>query len=194
MSSGRLGRTVREHGVRTVLNLRGANPDQEWYRAERAATLAAGATQVDISLSSCVWMSRVQLRTIVEALDRMEYPVLVHCAWGSERTGLVSAIAELLREGSTLDDARAQFSIRYLYVPAGDGRIMAEAIDQYEAWLRAEKTAHTPAAFRRWAESGYRPGNPSREAWPYDPYPLIVVTPPTPPATAANPESGKARR
>lgn len=194
MSSGRLSKTLRDHGVRTVLNLRGANPDQDWYRAERAATLDAGATQVDVSLSSCIWMSRVQLRTIVKALDEMQYPVLIHCAWGSERTGLVSAIAELLREGSTLADARAQFSVRYLYINAGDGRIMSEAIDQYEAWLKAEKTAHSPAAFRRWAESGYRPGNPSRESWPYDPYPLIVVTPPAADATAAVPETGKATR
>jgi protein tyrosine phosphatase (PTP) superfamily phosphohydrolase (DUF442 family) len=194
MSSGKLTETLREHGVRTVLNLRGANPDKGWYRAERDATLAAGATQVDVSLSSCIWMSRVQLRTIVEALDEMEYPVLVHCAWGSERTGLVAAIAELLREGSTLDDARAQFTIRHLYIPAGDGKIMAELVDQYEAWLRAGGTAHSPATFRRWAESGYRPQHPSREEWPYDPYPLIVVTPPPAEATAANPETGKATR
>lgn len=198
MSSGKLTATLREHGVRTVLNLRGANPDQEWYRAERAATLGAGATQVDVSLSSCIWMSRVQLRTIVKALDEMEYPVLIHCAWGSERTGLVAAITELLREGSTLEDARAQFTIRHLYVAAGDGRIMSEAIDQYEAWLKAQGASHSPANFRRWAESGYRPGNPSREAWPYDPYPLIVVTPPAvadaAAATAASPGAGKATR
>ena len=178
MSSARLSTTIREHGVKTVLNLRGPNPDQDWYRAERDATTAAGATQVDVSLSSCIWMSRVQLRTLVKALDEASRPLLIHCAWGSERTGLVSAIAELLREGSTLDDARAQFTIRYLYVPVGDGRIMSQAIDQYEAWLNAQGIGHRPEAFRRWAESGYRPGNPSREAWPYDPYPLIVVTPP----------------
>lgn len=194
MSSARLSATLRDRGVRTVLNLRGSNPEQGWYRDERAATLAAGATQVDVSLSSCVWMSRVQLRTIVKALDEMEYPVLIHCAWGSERTGLVSAIAELLREGSTLDDARAQFTIRHLYVPMGDGRIMSEMIDQYEAWLRAEGTEHSPATFRRWAESGYRPGDPSREDWPYDPYPLIVVTPPPAETTAANPQAEKATR
>lgn len=194
MSPAGLTATLRKHDVKTVLNLRGFNPSQAWYRDERDATLAAGATQIDVSLSSCIWMSRVQLRAIVKALDEMEYPVLIHCSWGSERTGLVSAIAELLREGSTLADARAQFSIRYLFVPVGDGRIMAHAIDQYEAWLDDRETTHSPAAFRLWAESGYRPENPSRESWPYDPYPLIVVTPPTAPATTARTETGKATR
>ena len=110
-------------------------------RASRDATTAAGATQVDVSLSSCVWMSRVQLRTLVKALDEMQPPVLVHCAWGAERTGLVSAIAELLREGGTLADARAQFALKYLYVPVGDGRIMSEAVDQYEALTAALNSA-----------------------------------------------------
>jgi len=185
MSPGHLTRTLRDRGVRTVLNLRGANPDQSWYRDELAATRSAGATQVDVSLSSCIWMSRVQLRTLVKALDEMTYPVLVHCSWGSERTGLVSAIAELLREGSTLDDARRQFTLWHLYAPVGDGRIMSEAIDQYEGWLASQKLAHRPEHFRRWAESGYKPQDPSREAWPYDPYPLIVVTPPGAETTAS---------
>ncbi len=196
MSAGHLTRTLRDRGIRTVLNLRGPNPDQAWYRDERAATLAAGATQVDVSRSSCIWMSRVQLRTLVKALDEMSYPVVIHCAWGSERTGLVSAFAQLLREGSTLGDAREQLALKYLYVPFGDGRIMGEALDQYEAWLKAEGLEHRPEAFRRWADSGYKPGNPSREAWPYDPYPLIVVTPPgaAPRAADLGSESGAVRR
>ncbi|MDG3003475.1 phosphatase domain-containing putative toxin [Paludisphaera mucosa] len=192
MSPTHLAKALRDHGVRTVLNLRGPNPNQSWYRDERAASLAAGATQVDVSLSSCVWMSRIQLRTLIRALDEMRYPILIHCAWGSERTGLVSAIAELLREGSTLDDARAQLALRYLYLPVGDGRIMSEAIDQYEAWLKSEGDEHRPEVFRRWAESGYRPGKPSREDWPYDPYPLILITPPPTPQTAG--EVGPTRR
>src|SRR3954464_13475246 len=48
-----LGRLVREHRIKTVLNLRGAHPELAWYRAERSAALAAGATQVDMAMSSC---------------------------------------------------------------------------------------------------------------------------------------------
>ena len=86
-------------------------------------------------MSSCVWMSRAQLNALVESLDTAEYPMLIHCAWGSERTGLVSAFAELLRPGSTLADARAQFSLGYLFVRINDGKVMAEHLDQYENWL-----------------------------------------------------------
>ena len=138
MSPGALLRTLREHQVKTVLNLRGPNPRDSWYRDEVATTLAAGATQIDLPLSSCVWMSRIQFRTLVRVLDTCEYPVLFHCAWGSERTGLAAAVATLLSPGSTLADARRQLALRYLYVRLGNGRIMAELLDQYENWLRAE--------------------------------------------------------
>lgn len=177
MPASSLARTIADNGIKTVLNLRGSNTE-DWYVSERKATLDAGATQVDIAMSSCIWISRDQLRTIVQALDTSEYPMLIHCAWGSERTGLVSAIAELLRPGGTITSARAQFSLLYLYVRAGDGKIMAEHLDQYVDWLAANRLTHEPAQFRRWIEEGYRPQRPSREEWPYDPYPLVVISRP----------------
>jgi hypothetical protein len=178
MPARALASALREHEIRTVLNLRGPNPAVDWYRRELAATLAEGATQVDVPLSSCVWMSRVQFRTLLDVLDRVEYPLLVHCHWGSERTGLVAAIAELLRRGSTLADGRAQLDLRFLYVRMGDGRIMAEFLDQYEAWLRGRSLSHAPEVFRRWATEEYVPGKPNREEWPYDPSPLVLITRP----------------
>jgi hypothetical protein len=173
-----LERAIRDHRIKTVLNLRGSNRVYAWYRDEVAATNHQEATQVDIAMSSCVWMSHAQLRALVAALDTVEYPILIHCAWGSERTGLVSAFAELLRPGSTLRDARDQFSLAYLFVRVNDGKVMAEHLDQYENWLREGKLAHDPTTFRRWVSEGFEPGVPNREQWPYDPYPLLVITRP----------------
>jgi hypothetical protein len=181
MTAESLARTIRARKIRTVLNLRGANPLESWYRGERSTTLGAGATQIDIAMSSCLWMSRAQLRTLVHVLDTCDHPLLIHCQWGAERTGLVSAFAELLRPGGTLEDARAQFSIRYLFVPVKDGKIMMDHLDQYEAWLRAQGKHHAPDLFRRWVAEGFQPGVPGREQWPYDPYPLVVITRPETP-------------
>jgi hypothetical protein len=178
MPATALTQTLRTRRIKTVLNLRGSNPVDEWYRDEVAATNAAGATQVDVAMSSCVWMSRAQLRSLVRILDRAEYPMLIHCAWGSERTGLVSAFAELLRPGGSLGDARAQFSVRHLFVRVNDGKVMAEHLDQYERWLRSSGMQHDPATFHRWVDCGFKPGAPGREQWPYDPYPLVVTTRP----------------
>jgi hypothetical protein len=178
MTSRALAQTLRDHQIRSVINLRGPNPEEAWYRDELATTLEADATQFDIPLSSCVWMSRVQLRGLIRVLDRCEYPAIIHCAWGSERTGLTSAISVLLSPDGTLAAARSQLSAWYLYVPVGDGKIMSEFLDQYERWLTDQKLAHRADLFRRWVENGYQPGRPNREAWPYDPSPLVVETRP----------------
>jgi protein tyrosine phosphatase (PTP) superfamily phosphohydrolase (DUF442 family) len=180
MPAGALAHALHDNRIKTVLNLRGSNSRRNWYVDELSTTLKAGATHIDIAMSSCLWMSRVQLRALVDTLDTAEYPLLVHCAWGSERTGLAAAFAELLRPGSTLQDARNQFSIWYLFAPVGDGTVMAEHLEQYANWLSKQRIAHSPANFRVWAHSGFEPRHPSREEWAFDPYPLVVVRRPDP--------------
>lgn len=182
-----LAQTLHDHGIKTVLNLRGVNAQESWYRAERDATLAAGATQIDVSLSSCVWMSRAQMLALIDILDSSQYPLLIHCEWGAERTGVVSAFVELLREGSTIDDARNQFALKHLYLPIGDGKIMGEMVELYDDWLKARDLEHRPEVFRQWAADGYQPKQPSREDWPWDPYPLVVTTRPGVEQTAQSP-------
>jgi protein tyrosine phosphatase (PTP) superfamily phosphohydrolase (DUF442 family) len=173
-----LAKTIHDYGIKTVLNLRGPNPESTWYPPELKASLSAGATQVDIPMSSCLWMSRHHLKTLIDTFDSAEYPMLIHCAWGSERTGLASAFAELLRPGSSLEQARSQFSLAYLFVRIKDGKVMAEHLDQYEHWLETAGIRHTPATFRRWAAEEFVPGKPNRENWRYDPYPSRIVTRP----------------
>jgi protein tyrosine phosphatase (PTP) superfamily phosphohydrolase (DUF442 family) len=176
MKADSLAARIREHRIKTVFNLRGSHPESDEYRNERAATLEAGATQVDMPLSSCEWLSRAQARAILETLDSAERPLLVHCFHGSERTGMVCAFDELLRPGSTLASAEAQFSIRHMYFGIGDGVVTHQHLEQYEAWLIGQSLTHSPDQFRRWIRSGYTPGEPGREQWNYDPYPLVVVT------------------
>ncbi len=180
MTAPALAAALDQHRIKTVLNLRGPHPESPWYRAEQAATLKAGASQVDISMSSCEWMSRAQARTVIEVLDSAERPLLIHCFHGSERTGLVSAFAELLRPGSTLADADRMFSANYLYFGIGDGVVTHHQLVAYESWLRDHHFDHTPDRLRSWVQTAYTPGTPSREQWAYDPYPLVVTTKPVP--------------
>jgi len=131
-------------------------------------------------MASNLWLSREQATVLLELIESCERPLLVHCQWGAERTGLVAAMIELLAPGGTIESARGQFSPYYLFLPVKDGLVMRAHVDRYAAWLRAQGRRHEPEQFRRWIEDHYRPGVPSREQWPYDPYPLAVVTRPAP--------------
>jgi protein tyrosine phosphatase (PTP) superfamily phosphohydrolase (DUF442 family) len=173
-----LKRFIREYGIKTVLNLRGEHPDTSWYRDEREATLSSGANLIDIALSSSEWLSRKQAMALVETLDTCQYPILIHCWRGAERTGLVSACCQLLNRDATFADAESEFSWRHMYFPYGDGVTTAKHIELYKQWLEEKGLKHSPMIFRDWIQFEYRPRHPSREDWPYDPYPIRVVTRP----------------
>ncbi len=193
MSPQTLARTLKKHAIKTVLNLRGPS-ELAWHDREQTTTLAAGATQIDIPMSSCLWMTREQFRTLLDVVETAERPLLIHCSWGSERTGLASAICELLRPGARLEDAQSQFSLAYLYVHAGDGKVMSDHLDAYASWLNNEHLRHDPATFRRWVLDIYRPRKPNSDEWPYNPYPLVVITRPGEPSVARLPERFKDSR
>jgi hypothetical protein len=178
LDSPALTRTVRAHGIKTVLNLRGPNPSEDWYRNELGATLRAGAVQVDVPLASDQWLSIEQALSLLDLFNICKYPLLIHCEFGAERTGLVSALAVLASEGGTIEDARRQFSIDYLFVALKEGRVMQGHLEAYERWLRQSKRPHSPEALRSWIVHDYQPGSPSREYWPCNPYPLWVITTP----------------
>ena len=176
MKAPALASRLLEHRIKTVLNLRGSHPESPWYRDERDATLGAGAMQIDMPFSSCEWMSKAQARALVEVLDSADRPILIHCFHGSERTAMVSAFATLLRPGSTLADAEAQFTARHMYFGLGDGVVTRQHLEAYENWLRTQALSHDPSHLRRWLTSEYRPGEPNRDQWNFDPYPLVVST------------------
>lgn len=183
MTPETLSETIHRFGIRTVLNLRGPNPGDAWYDHERAATLASGATQIDMPLSSCDWMSRAQAQALAQALKDSPRPLLIHCFHGSERTGLASAMTRLLSEGQTLEDAGRSFSWRYLFLGLGDGVVTLRQFQQYENWLISHKIRHSPTQFMAWLKADFQPRSPSREEWPYDPYPLVIRSHPAENAT-----------
>jgi protein tyrosine phosphatase (PTP) superfamily phosphohydrolase (DUF442 family) len=169
---------IRELGIRTVLNLRGPNPGDSWYDAERSTVVGEGAELVDMALSSSEWMSREQAQTLAKVLKEAPRPLLIHCYHGSERTGLASAMAHLLTPGQSVESARREFSWRYLYFGLGDGITTFAQFDSYRDWLAGQQKPHSPETFEQWLATDFTPKWPSREQWPYDPYPLVVKSSP----------------
>lgn len=153
--------------IRTVINLRGHCPDFEWYREEAAACAAAGVSQEDITLSANRLPPPSELKRLLEVLDRTEYPILLHCKQGADRTGLASAIVLLLFTDASLEKAKRELWPHRGHFPVGRTLAMDEFFERYEAWLGADK--HTPARFRDWALNHYSPGPAVSE--------LALVTP-----------------
>ncbi|MCC6573825.1 MAG: tyrosine-protein phosphatase [Planctomycetes bacterium] len=130
---------AKRYRVKTLLALRGANPDDNaWYEPEARAAENAGAKLVVAKLATSRPPWRSELRTLFQELDRVEYPVLVHCKHGSDRTGLVSAIWLHDYRGVPLDEARGQLALLpYMHFSFGDAAAVHKLLNEYEAWQRA---------------------------------------------------------
>jgi hypothetical protein len=160
-----------------VINLRGYCPDFDWYLDECRATHAANVAQEDVTLSAIRLPTPSEIRRLIEVLDRAEYPILMHCRQGVDRTGLAAAIVKLLEPGVSAANARRQLSLAYGYVPFNGTENMRRFLFLYAEWLQSLEVQHSPELFRHWATREYCPGAcraqvefldwpPTYAAWP----------------------------
>jgi protein tyrosine/serine phosphatase len=171
-SPARLERLVRELGIRTVVNLRGCCPEQPWYRAQCEVVNRLGIGQEDLGFSAGRLPSTQTMRQLIEVLDRAEYPILLHCHQGADRTGMAAVAAVILRTNATLAEARRHLGPGTGHLPIGRTKHIDEFFDLYEEWLAVEGRKHTPATFRHWACAAYCPAECRASVELCDPAPL----------------------
>lgn len=145
--------TVNGKGIRSIINLRGENPGNEWYRDEIEISESLGVLHHDLRFSSMGLPPRNSVKKLINLLQTAERPVLVHCKAGADRAGLASIIALLLHDTSGLDEIAKHVSMRYLALrPESTGKLFYK---QYSDWLMMSKTRHTTKQFLKWLETEY---------------------------------------
>src|SRR5262249_28216536 len=128
---------VRNHGIRTVINLRGDFEPIADYEAERQCVRDLHIDYQDAGLWSRSLPAVDEACRLVDVLDRATPPVLLHCSGGSDRTGLAAALFLLLHTDADLPRARMQMSIRYGHFPFGPAAALDRFLDMYESWLES---------------------------------------------------------
>lgn len=89
-----LERFVAAHGIKSLINLRGAHPEFGWWRREEKACLHAGGRYFNAMLDSRLLPTRSMLRALWECFVRAREhpPLLIKCAGGQDRTSLAAAL------------------------------------------------------------------------------------------------------
>lgn len=148
---------VERHGVRTVFNLRGFNPDKDWYIAERQAASECGVKHVDLQVGSKFSPTAEQLRELILALEACETPLLVHCESGIDRSGPVAGISVLLLDTQcTVEQAKGQITVWRGHWPTLKATKRQRGFfELYESWLETTGRNHDPTHFRVWAMTVY---------------------------------------
>ena len=109
-------RIIKDHGIRSILNLRGAST-RPWYREEVELATALGVEHYDYPLHSDRIVTPGQIDEILKIIRNAPKPILVHCSAGSDRTGLVSAVYLFGIDGESADSAAMQLSLVYGHFP-----------------------------------------------------------------------------
>lgn len=106
MSDADLETTIKDYGIRSVIDLRLD------HRTQEAAVDQAGATLYSVPLAGSRFPSRSELSELVSAFDSAKTPVLVHCSSGSHRSAFASAFWLMYQEGKDAAVAQEQFNWR----------------------------------------------------------------------------------
>lgn len=149
---------IRRHGIKTVINLRGLCNGHPWYMDQCEAVQDLGINQEDLSFSAHRMPSAPELARLIEVLDNTEYPILLHCRQGADRTGLAAVVVRFLYTEDTLEQALTHMSYRYGHLPVGKTLYLDRFFELYTHWLRTTGIEHSSAHFRLWATREYRGG------------------------------------
>ncbi|HKS89095.1 MAG TPA: dual specificity protein phosphatase family protein [Stellaceae bacterium] len=116
-SGADLRSAAQRHGIRSVLNLRGANPGSAWYDEEIAASRALGLVHYDYALSARRFVTGRQIGDLIAILRAAPKPLLIHCMSGADRAGLVAALYRYAVMGVSAADADRELSLVYGHFP-----------------------------------------------------------------------------
>lgn len=127
--------TIRRHGIKTVVNLRGESPHKSWYRDERTLCSSLGVAHHDLDWTMSRPPDPESLQAFASLVRAAEKPLLVHCQGGVHRAAIAAACYRLL-QGEAVEDARDELGFFFNGAPIGQLLDLYQySTDPFERWL-----------------------------------------------------------
>jgi protein tyrosine phosphatase (PTP) superfamily phosphohydrolase (DUF442 family) len=149
-----LKRLVKRYGFRPVINLRGAKPHRPVWALEKEVCEEAGVKLVDISIFSRRVPDNEMLRTLKKAFEEAEYPALMHCKAGADRSSLAAVLYLYWMEGVPLEEAMRKH-LRfwpYGYIRHSGAGIIAAFFEDFIDYEKSHPGADIIEWSKRWAD------------------------------------------
>lgn len=144
-----LERYSRKHGIRTIINLKGNNPNSAYYAFEVEKCQQLGLNRVDISIASRSIPEPAKLRRAQEVFEQVEYPIWMHCKAGADRAGIYSTLFQHFKLGMPIeqtDQLKFWPYGHFKYSKAGKFDYFLEKYLEY-------RQSHPGIGFIEWAEN-----------------------------------------
>jgi undecaprenyl-diphosphatase len=123
---------IKKYSIKSIVNLRGRNPDASWYKEEKIVSAENNIEHYDISLSASREPSEDNVRELISIFQNAPRPVLIHCQAGADRSGLAAAMWKVVVDNESKSQAEKQLSIVFGHIPIGK----TTAMDRFfENWV-----------------------------------------------------------
>lgn len=140
---------LKEMGIKSVLNLRGA-AGAAHYLVEEESCREVGLELVNVTFHARHAAPREDILKVIEAFRSIERPFVMHCKSGADRAGFAAAIYLLVIEGRPLSDARKMLAVKYIHFKWTKTGVLDFIFDLYEA-----RNAQSPISFEDWVATEY---------------------------------------
>jgi protein tyrosine/serine phosphatase len=144
-----LRRVVRQYGIKTVINLKGANAGSAYWHFEREQCAKLGIQMVDISIYSRSVPDAARIHRAKEVFESVEYPVWIHCKAGADRAGIYSTFYQYFRQNIPIEQTDQLRFWPYGHIRHSNAGKIDYYLEQYAAYHKD----HPDTGLLEWAET-----------------------------------------
>ena len=146
-SPNQLKKLKKKFGFKTIINLRGEN-GLSAYSLEKNACKKYNLKLINFRAYSRNPPEFKEIKELINLFDNIEYPALMHCKSGSDRTGIVAALYRILYLNESVKSASSkELHWKYGHIKKSHTGVLDYFFDQY---LSANKDE--PQPFLDWVE------------------------------------------
>jgi protein tyrosine/serine phosphatase len=136
LDSDELEYYIDKYNIKSILNLRGKNPNAPWYIEEIEVSREHNIIHYDIPLSASHELGNNDVQMITEIFRYAPRPILIHCNGGADRSGLVAAMWKVIVDKEPKSEGRKQLSILYGHIPIGGSSAMNHFFENWNPKLK----------------------------------------------------------
>ncbi len=116
LTTSELEQTIEKYKIKTVISLRGSPAATTFYENEADTLQRLHVQFVPVALRDETYPVENDLKEIFHQFDHGEYPMLIHCRVGADRTGLIAALYQRSYMNKSIAEAEQQLSFRNWHV------------------------------------------------------------------------------
>ena len=130
-------RSYKDRGIKAVLNLRGFT-QQSYALFEEDSCKNLGLDLISVPFSGSSAPQPEKLLEIIDIMEKIPKPFVLHCKSGADRAGLVSAMYLIVQKKLSVNEAKKQLSFKYLHLDFTKTGILDYILDVFSKRLKIE--------------------------------------------------------